>query len=219
MAATIDELNEAAKSGDLGRVRGLICSHPALAGERAANGESPLMSALYRGHRDIVRLLIERGAPLDLFAAAAVGQPANLRRALEAGATVNDYSYDGWTALHLSAFFGQLELARTLIPAGADVGAISRNSMKNTPLHAATAGGHGAIGVLLVERGADVNAKDAGTYTPLHIAAENGLIDVVKALLARGADRLAVDREGKTPFARAASRNRVEVMDLLNGRA
>lgn len=213
--ALIDDLVEAAKAGDGERVTALVSTEPELAGERLASGESPLMAALYRGHKDIVRLLVERGAPLDLFAAAAVGQPADVRRALEGGARVNDYSYDGWTALHLAAFFGQLEAARTLILAGADPSAISRNSMKNTSLHAASAGGHGPIAVLLIERGADVNAKDAGAYTPLHIAAENGLVDVVKALLARGADPQAVDHEDKTPLARAVAKNRNEAIDLL----
>jgi ankyrin repeat protein len=218
MAGTIDQLNEAAKIGDIGRVRDLICSAAALAGERLANGESPLMSALYRGHRDIVRLLIERGAPLDLFAAAAAGQPADVGRALEAGAAVNDYSYDGWTALHLASFFGQLESARTLIAAGAHVPSVSRNSLKNTPLHAAAAAGHAPIALLLITRGADVNARDSGGHTPLHIAAENGLADVVEALLDRGADPLAVDGEDKTPLARAAARDRNAIIDLLNAR-
>jgi ankyrin repeat protein len=212
----VDDLVDAAKAGDIGRVRELVCAQPHLAAERLPNGESPLMSALYRGHKDIVRLLIERGAPLDLFAASAVGQPADLRRALERGAKVGDYSYDGWTALHLAAFFGQMDAVRILLAAGADRSPVSRNSLKNTPLHAATAAGHSAIAVLLIERGADVNAQDAGAHTPLHIAAENGLVEVVKALVASGADLLAVDHGDKTPLARAAARNRNDVIDLLN---
>jgi ankyrin repeat protein len=100
--------------------------------------------------------------------------------------------------------------------AGARVSALSRNSLKNTPLHAAAAGGHADIALLLIERGADVTIPDAGGHTPLHIAAENGLVDVVKALLARGADPLAVDGEDKTPLSRAAAKNRNEVVDVIN---
>lgn len=213
--AAIDDLVDAVKAGDVGRVRELVCSQPQLVAERLSNGESPLMAALYRGHRDIVRLLIERGTPVDLFAGAATGDLPAMRRALEPAANVDDYSYDGWTALHLAAFFGQIDAVRLLLAARASHSPISRNSMKNTPLHAAAAGGHSAIGELLVARGADVNATDSGAHTPLHIAAENGLADVVKALLARGADPLAVDHEGRTALARAAARNRDDVVDLL----
>src|SRR5262249_57913846 len=97
------------------------------------------MSALYRGHHDIVDLLIESGAEIDAFAAAATGRLDDLRRTAT-DQTLNAYSYDGWTPLHLAAFFGRLEAARLLIALGADGHAVSRNSLTNTPLHAAAAG-------------------------------------------------------------------------------
>ena len=129
---------------------------------------------------------------------------------------MNDYAYDGWTALHLAAFFGRHTAAERLLDAGADPCAVSRNSLSNTPLHAALAGSHTEVALLLISRGADVNALDAGRHTPLHIAAENGLIDAVKALLDSGADAHAVDADDKTPLSRAAARNRSDVVDLLN---
>jgi ankyrin repeat protein len=211
-----EALVDAAKTGDLLKVRELVQSSPELADTRLASGESPLMAALYRGHRDVVHELVERIGTVDIFAAAALGRLDDLRQALGRPGAVNDFTYDGWTPLHLAAFFGALDAAQLLIDAGADLQAVSRNALDNTPLHAATAGGHTEIALLLIERGADVTATDAGRHTPLHIAAESGLTDVVQALLARGADPLAVDADDQTPLSRAAAKNRPEVVDLLN---
>jgi ankyrin repeat protein len=211
-----EALVEAAKTGDLLKVRELIRASPALANTRLASGESPIMAALYRGHRDVVHELVESIGTVDVFAAAALGRLDDLREALRRPGAVNDVAYDGWTPLHLAAFFGALDAAQLLIDSGADLQAVSRNSLHNTPLHAATAGGHTDIALLLIERGADVTVRDAGQHTPLHIAAESGLTDVVKALLAGGADPLAVDADDQTPLSRAAAKNRHEVVDLLN---
>jgi len=179
--AEIDTLLEAAKAGDLGRVRALLAGNFLLASQRLPDGESPLMSALYRGHADVVDALIEAGAEIDIFAAAATGRCDDLRRRVDA-ATVNSYAYDGWTPLHLAAFFGHLEAARLLLDADAAVHAVSRNSLSNTPLHAATAGKHADVALLLLERGADPLKPDSGGYTPLEIARQNQLASVVAAM-------------------------------------
>ena len=177
----IDTLVDAAKSGDLGKVRSILAGNFLLASQRLPSGESPLMAALYRGHHDVVEALIEAGAEIDVFAAAATGRTDDLRRAL-APDTVNAYAYDGWTPLHLAAFFGQTDAARILLDGGADVALISRNNMSNTPLHAAAAGRHSDIALLLLERGADPTVIDAGGYTPLSIAQQNQLDSVVAAI-------------------------------------
>jgi ankyrin repeat protein len=176
--AEIDALVELAKAGELGKVRALLASNFLLASQRLATGESPLMAALYRGHHDVVEAIIEAGAEIDIFAAAATGRMADLRREMTEE-TVNAYAYDGWTPLHLAAFFGHLEAARFLVETGADVHAVSRNSLSNTPLHAATSGRHGDVAMYLLERGASGSAFDGGGYTPLQIASENGLTEIV----------------------------------------
>ena len=179
--AELDTLVEAAKSGDLGRVRAILAGNFLLASQRLPGGETPLMSALYRGHTDVVDALIEAGAEIDVFAAAATGRVGDLERTLD-GETVNSHSYDGWTPLHLAAFFGHVVAARLLLDAGADVQAVSQNSLTNTPFHAATAGKHADIALLLLEQGADPLKTDAGGYTPLEIARQNGLDTVIAAI-------------------------------------
>ena len=209
-------LIEAARSGDLRAIKNILTEN-AEAIRSNEGGETPLMAALYRGHKEAVALLLDWGAPLDLFAAAATGRVDAIDKELaRSRAGLSEYSYDGWTPLHLAAFFGRHTAAERLLDAGADPTAISRNSMKNTPLHAALAGGHTDVALLLIERGADVKMEDAGRHTPLHIAAENGLVDAVRALIASGADPHAVDAEDNTPLSRAAAKNRADVVDLLN---
>jgi ankyrin repeat protein len=178
----LSALIELAKTGDLAGVRRLLAATPALASARTASGDSALMAALYRGHLDIVEALIATGAALDAFAAAATGQIAALQTALSRPGAVREYSYDGWTPLHLAAFFGQLAALRLLVDAGADVRAVSTNGLTNTPLHAATAGKHADAALLLLEHGADPDATDAGGHTARTIARENQLDDVLRAM-------------------------------------
>src|SRR5262245_49971080 len=177
----IETLVDAAKAGDLGKVRAMLADNFLLASQRLPSGESPLMSALYRGHADVVTAIIDAGAEIDVFAAAATGRLDDLRRVLNDG-TVNSYAYDGWTPLHLAAFFGHVDVARVLLDTGADVSAVSQNSLTNTPLHAATAGKHAEVALLLLEQGADPFKADAGGYTPLEIARQNHLERVVAAI-------------------------------------
>jgi len=179
----IETLVDAAKAGDLGKVRSMLAENFLLGSQRLPSGESPLMAALYRGHHDVVAALVDAGAEIDVFAAAATGRLDDLRRGLDEQ-TVNAYAYDGWTPLHLAAFFGHRDAALALLDAGAAVGAVSTNSLKNTPLHAATAGKHADVALLLLEHGADPLSTDAGGYTPLEIARQNQLDTVIAAISA-----------------------------------
>ena len=212
-----DEFIDVCKSGDLERVRQLLAEDPALAGARAPEGETPVIAALYRGHAAVVELLLAAGAPLDIYAGAALGRRKVVEERLAASPqSIDSRLYDGWTPLHLAAFFGEVVVLQHLLAQGADVNAISTNSIANTPLHAAVAGGRVEAALALIDAGADVNARDGGGHTPFHIAAEGGYVPIVEALLRHNADPHAVDAEDRTPLARAAARNHSAVVDLIN---
>jgi uncharacterized protein len=179
--AEIEALIEAAKVGDLGKVRSMLADNFLLASQRLSTGESPLMSALYRGHHEVVAAIIEAGAEIDIFAAAATGRVDDLRGRVSER-TINSYAYDGWTPLHLAAFFGHVDAVRFLLDQQADVHTVSKNSIGNTPLHAAIAGKHVEIALLLLEHGAHALTPDAGGYTALEIARQNQLDPVVAAI-------------------------------------
>jgi ankyrin repeat protein len=183
--AELETLIQTIKENDLARVTAMLDEDPSLASARLPDGESPVMAAVYRGHRDVVAALLDAGAEVDVFAAAAIGRTDDLRRALKEAGAVNAYAYDGWTPLHLAAFFGRTDAARMLLDAGADVHAVSRNSLTNTPLHAAAAGKHTEIALLLLAHGAKSDPADAGGYTPLQIATQNQLEAVAEAIAAR----------------------------------
>ena len=73
-------------------------------------------------------------------------------------------------------------------------------------LHFAAAKGHKEVVGVLLEKGADFNAKNIDGATPLHLAAENGHGEVVDVLLEKGADFNAKDNNGATPLHLAAAK-------------
>ena len=66
----------------------------------------------------------------------------------------------------------------------------------STPLHLAAYNGHIEISRLLLQNGADVNAKSDDGSTPLHWAAEHGQVDILHLLVENGADLEAQDNDG-----------------------
>jgi ankyrin repeat protein len=175
--------------GDHASVESIVDERPDLARGRTDEGLPWTLAAVYRGHPGVADLLLRHGAELDPFTAAALGRTDQLKVMLDRGeAALQELSPDGWTPLHLAAFFGHSETAAMLIDRGADLAARSDNEIANTPLHAALAGGRGAVAELLVERGADVNAVANG-LRPLDIAAGREDQEMETYLIAHGAER------------------------------
>jgi hypothetical protein len=117
--------------------------------------------------------------------------------------------YAGDTLLHAAAFAYDVETARQLVAAGADVRA--RNRRGAEPLHAAIIGAPGSehwnpraqveMITYLIGAGADPNAAASGGVTPLHRAVRNRCSAAVEALLSCGADPAAMNVSGSTPLA------------------
>ena len=176
----------AIQHGDAAKVGELLRAEPALASARNERGDSALLAAAYLGRRDIIDSLLAAGVEPTLWEAAAIGLKEPVVELLRRDASlVGAYSHDGWTALHLAAFFGHRDLAALLIERGADINARSKSetfARVNTPLHAAAANRQVEVARLLVERGADVNARDGSGFTPLALAA-NSRSDLLMLLL------------------------------------
>lgn len=161
------ELNvfEAAATGRTDRVRALLEKDPRLVNTYAPDGFYPLGLAVFFGHAETTRLLIESGADVNqiahnamkvrpLHSAAAARQPELSKLLIARGADVNATQQAGFTALHEAAATGQMELAR-----------------------------------LLLAHGAQINARSDAGKTALTYAIENGQTEMAKFLESAGATR------------------------------
>jgi ankyrin repeat protein len=180
----------------------------------------PILNALYRGDIVAAEHAATGRTDLDLFEAAALGRAPRVRALVDgARERARAYSSDGFTALHLAAFFGHAEVARLLVAAGADVDAISRNPMQVRPLHSAAARGDHAVMRLLLDAGAEVDARQAGGFTALQSRALHGDVTMVRELLARGASAEQVADDGQTAADMARAKGYGDVLALLSGSA
>jgi len=161
---------------------------------------------------------------------------------IEHGADLNVQDNHGRTALWQAATLQQLEIAKKLLRAGADPNLADEEG--RTPLIRTASMGHRArleelytpqahlvtdqperadayleIASLLIERGADVNAKEwEFGGTALHIAAGWGHEAMAKLLLANGAHINTMDyygKNGRTPLDEARRNGKVTMVELL----
>jgi ankyrin repeat protein len=103
-----------------------------------------------------------------------------------AGANPNLSSVVGETPLMTAAHTGNVQLARLLLAAGADVSA-RESTQGQTALMRAVAGNHTEIVRALVESGADVTARSKNHFTALLFAAQQGNVEIARLLLDAGA--------------------------------
>ena len=218
------DMIEAVKAGNVAQVEKLLDSDAALANARAESGESAILISIYYGQAAIRDLLLSRGAELNIFEAAAAGQLSRLET-LEKSApgAIHTFSHDGFTPLHLTAFFGQPEAVKFLLARGADVNATSKNASALRPIHSAVAhrgDGGVALGIaqMLVASGADINVAQQGGWTPLHAAAFHGHTAMVEFLLAHGADVGLKADNAKTALAMATEKGHNDAAALLRKR-
>jgi len=196
-----EEFFKAIKEGDLPRVEQMIQRNSSLVNAKDPQGMSPVIVATYYNQSNIANRLIQSGAELNLYEASMTGRLETVKEMVsKKPADANSLSSDGFSALHLASFFGQIEVAKFLMQSGADVNSVSKNMMKVTPLHSAAAHNQVEIVELLLKHGAKVNAKQEGGFTALHAAAQSGNLELAKLLLKNGAEQQAKSDKGKTPL-------------------
>jgi ankyrin repeat protein len=200
------------------------------------DGGTPLVAALFWGHREVAGLLGR--APANLRVAAGLGDLESIRELAgtpQAGAHRAFYrphgGFPAWEpcddpqevldeALVWAAKTDRVEAVRLLVELGARVDA---DPYRGTPLAWAAANGRVDSIRALVELGADPNGR--GTFggpdhgegvTALHLAAQSGRREAVVALLELGADPLLVDDlHGGTALGWARFGGNDDLADLL----
>lgn len=216
MSTAPDTLLAAIRARDALTVRAMLEADSSLFASSGLGGESLVLYARYVGAGDLATMLLGN-RPLAAHEAAALGEVAALRNALDADAdAINRHSTDGWTPLHLAGFFGHEVIAEALIARGAQLDLLSTNSTRNTALHAALAGAtNAALVKRLVDAGANVTARGETGITPLHLAASRGDAAICELLIAQGADIDARMDDGTTPAQLASTRGFVELSRQL----
>ena len=241
-------LMAAARAGSPEAVNALLDAGADVNATETTRGQSALMWAVANRHPAITRALIEHGA--DIHARTGTRRRVyNMGGSRSAGSAsrgiaLEEVTLGGSTPLLFAARSGDLESARLLIAAGADVNDTAADG--NTVLNVAAHSGHGSLAGFLLDEGADPNAAPLG-YTALHAAVLRGTlrdrgvanddpgagVPLVRALLEHGADPNArlikgtpvrrwshdfafMDRwVGATPFWLAARFLEVEMMRVL----
>ncbi len=154
------ELFTAARIGDASTVNGLLTAG-ATPDWTDESGQTPLMAAAKGGHLEAVNTLIN------------------------AGANVNATDLEGWTALFRAVYNHELDcgyalVVQALVDAGADVNA--RIFYGLSPLMLAAGAREAALGEMLRNGGADVEATNDGGRTALAMAKERFFVDVINLL-------------------------------------
>ena len=212
----VKSFHEQVKRGDVEDVRSAIAQDPSLLDATNEAGQGAFLLARYYGREAVADYLLSLHPKLDLFNKCVAGQTSDVIAEIEGDeAFLEAHSADGWTLLHLAAFFGHPELAKALLNHGADINSRSTNSMKNTPLHAAVAGRKANVVQVLLDRGAEVNALQEGGWTALHGAAQSGDRVMVEMLLAHGANASARAGNNQSALDLALLKGHQEVVSEL----
>jgi ankyrin repeat protein len=187
---SLDEIDDAARNGDMENVNALLKSNPDLVFSKdTSSGRTALYEAVLGGHKDVAALLLANKAEVDakdnygetpLQAASENGFKEVAELLLANKAEVNARDIHGATSLHYAAFSGHKDVTELLLANKADINA--KDNLGKTPLHMAAAQGHKAVAELLLANKADVNAEDNAGSTPLAYAIVGDHKDVMELL-------------------------------------
>lgn len=198
-----ESLVRAVRNGDEAAAQTLLASR-ADPNHRLPDGSTPLSWAVETQNREMVRLLLDRGAKPNsvdaaatlppLFIACQYGDAAILDMLLSKGADVKVARPDGITPLAMCAGGAPVAIVERLIAAGAEVD--KADDKGQTPLMWAAAKGRVDNIRLLIARGGLVNRKTDRGFTPLFFALKSGVPQAPVAVLEAGGDADYVAADG-----------------------
>ncbi|KAL5592757.1 hypothetical protein FOBRF1_013065 [Fusarium oxysporum] len=213
-------LHCAAENGDEGLAKILVEHGADVNAEDCKAGWAPLHFAAMNGHKAVVQLLVETGANIEAedkygwtprWFAEINGHLEVVELLPSEGAKDTIANEDRWTPLHCGAISSQQGLVKLLVGNDADL----YFEGKVTPVLFAAENGL-RIGLQrLLEKGANIEARDDNGRTSLWRAAQNGHEAVVELLLEKGAVIETMDDNDQTPLLWAAGEGHKAVVELL----
>ena len=188
-----------------------------------ADGKSALILAAERNDREMVDVLLQKGAdPMvrdrrgggtALLRAVDLGLFGVSETMLQHGVPIDCADDDGRNPLHSASLHGWGNVVQLLLDHGAAINAQDVNG--TTPLHDASHDGRHDVCKILLDAGADPARRDHSGKTPLHCTSMHGWSNLIRFLVEHGADINARDSNGSTPLHDASQHGRHEASRVL----
>ena len=226
MQAEVEALHAAVAANDLAAVEAAIAQGECI-NLRGEKGETALMRAVALGQTDIIERLVHPSAGVDLDARNLAGEtaliyalrhdiPDRLPELAARGVIFNgDLTVNGALVRKKGGpvSFSNIDIAKTLIAAGADIH--RPDNLGNTPLIHAAAHDHAELVGVLLAKGADPVVRNHKGATALHKAVMARDTAAVAALLEAGADPSMTDAAGASALSLAAEVDKPSLQALL----
>lgn len=166
-----------------------------VSGEESPNTPQPLILAVEAGLDELVKLLLHRGASLNictpqghtpLMRALITGKHTTAQLLMDSGENVLAKDVNGGTTVHFAVLAGFDDILAQLLAKGVDPNAICHLDEDICALHICTEKGSLTTLETLLEAGADVNPDEVSTH-PIRGAITSGNVVMVQKMLDQGA--------------------------------
>jgi len=185
------QLLNAACDGNLQEIQRIMFRcEPGIVNTMDQFGQTALLKACWRGHKSVVRFLLDNNASTDLasrngftplMVACEKGYVDIVNALLEKGANMEATSDYGETALMWASFKGHTDIVHVLLNKGADPNAVSKK--KWTALMWASSFGHTGVVLALLDKNAKLRLKNSRNKTARDLAKECQKFDIAALLL------------------------------------